>query len=418
MATPTLTDFTMSDHTTMATVDEGVYYEHSTSLHFADADGDTLTYSATLTDGSILPSWLSMNATTGILSGTPTYNDAASINITVTATDITGGSISDSYTLTVNNTNEVPELVNPESTFQLTKEQENFSFDTSELFYDADGDALTYSAQIVNEYEEYSADTGEFNWVQTFTDLPGWLSIDTQTGVISGTPGEGDATITQVGVYVHTSNDSGDGFDADAVNFAYQGEEGHQIIYSDFYNDSSNYRDVVKNYDSGASIHQTKTHAENYIEISYSKTNELGVVIEQMSKVKTTIWDSDSDIDVRTVKLFDNSGHLTQTTVKTLLGGYNILTDEAGIQFVEFEQGPDYKPYADYVGDFLVNWHTDYQGQEEHAQSLLDNYAAIFDGNNVKRLYVKEYYDPQGELTNTTYVIRGEGFFFAAPYRV
>ena len=80
MAIPTLTDFTMSEHTTMASVDEGVYYEHSTSLHFADADGDVLTYSASLADGSILPSWLSMNATTGILSGTPTYNDAASIN--------------------------------------------------------------------------------------------------------------------------------------------------------------------------------------------------------------------------------------------------------------------------------------------------------------------------------------------------
>ena len=288
----------MSDHTTMATVDEGVYYEHSTSLHFADADGDTLTYFATLADGSILPSWLSMDTTTGILSGTPTYNDAASIDITVTATDIAGGSISDSYTLTVNNTNEPPELVNPEfDIFQLTKEQDNFSFDTSELFYDADGDVLTYSAQVVNEYQEYSVDTDTYNWVQTFTDLPAWLSIDAQTGVISGTPGEGDATIVQSGVRVWTgyviSSDSTYFYQE---YFNKQGEESYQLtefgtpsIYYDDFGSNFNYRDFIKEYESGYSIHNIELLSDDYNEWHHSKTNESGVKLPPSSNNSTVL---------------------------------------------------------------------------------------------------------------------------------
>ena len=41
---------------------------------FSDADsdiGDTLTYAVTLADGSALPSWLTFNAATRTLSGTP-----------------------------------------------------------------------------------------------------------------------------------------------------------------------------------------------------------------------------------------------------------------------------------------------------------------------------------------------------------
>ena len=39
---------------------------------FADVDaGDSLTYAATLSDGSALPSWLSFNTSTRVFSGTP-----------------------------------------------------------------------------------------------------------------------------------------------------------------------------------------------------------------------------------------------------------------------------------------------------------------------------------------------------------
>ena len=41
---------------------------------FSDVDGDSLTYTATLSDGSALPSWLAFDAATRTFSGTPPLN--------------------------------------------------------------------------------------------------------------------------------------------------------------------------------------------------------------------------------------------------------------------------------------------------------------------------------------------------------
>ena len=55
---------------------------------FADKDvGDTLTYSATLADGSALPSWLVFDAATRTFSGTPANGDVGSLSILVIGTD-------------------------------------------------------------------------------------------------------------------------------------------------------------------------------------------------------------------------------------------------------------------------------------------------------------------------------------------
>ena len=54
---------------------------------FSDVDGDTLTYSATLADGSALPSWLSFNAQTRNFNGTPDAADVGTISVKVTASD-------------------------------------------------------------------------------------------------------------------------------------------------------------------------------------------------------------------------------------------------------------------------------------------------------------------------------------------
>ena len=76
---------------------------------FSEVDnGDSLTLSATLADGSALPAWLSFNAATGTFSGTPANGDVGSLNIRVTATDSLGASVSNTFALTVNNTNDAP----------------------------------------------------------------------------------------------------------------------------------------------------------------------------------------------------------------------------------------------------------------------------------------------------------------------
>jgi Putative Ig domain len=69
----------------------------SLQIHATDsAAGQTLTYSA-----PVLPSWLKINSTTGVLSGTPTA--VGTYSVTVKATDTTGASGSVSFTWTVRN---------------------------------------------------------------------------------------------------------------------------------------------------------------------------------------------------------------------------------------------------------------------------------------------------------------------------
>ena len=69
---------------------------------FADDDlGDTLTYSATLANGSALPAWLSFNSTTRAFSGTPSSGDAGLVSIKVSATDTGSLTVSDVFDLTV-----------------------------------------------------------------------------------------------------------------------------------------------------------------------------------------------------------------------------------------------------------------------------------------------------------------------------
>ena len=62
---------------------------------FADVDGDTLAYSATLGDGTALPAWLSFDVATQEFSGTPT--SVGTITVRVTATDGSGASIFDEF---------------------------------------------------------------------------------------------------------------------------------------------------------------------------------------------------------------------------------------------------------------------------------------------------------------------------------
>ena len=69
---------------------------------FADTDaGDTLTYTATKSDDSALPAWLSFDAATRTFSGTPQAADVETVSVKVTASDGNGGSVSDTFDIVV-----------------------------------------------------------------------------------------------------------------------------------------------------------------------------------------------------------------------------------------------------------------------------------------------------------------------------
>jgi hypothetical protein len=69
---------------------------------FSDADGDSLTYTAQLAGGGALPTWLSFDPSTGTFSGTPTNGDVGTLSIDVIASDGNGGSVTDTFSITVN----------------------------------------------------------------------------------------------------------------------------------------------------------------------------------------------------------------------------------------------------------------------------------------------------------------------------
>ncbi|WP_298938577.1 tandem-95 repeat protein, partial [uncultured Ruegeria sp.] len=78
---------------------------------FTDVDGDALTLSATLTDGTALPGWLEFDAVAGSFSGTPPQNFHGIVNVMVTASD---GSLSasDAFALDIASVNDAPVTMN------------------------------------------------------------------------------------------------------------------------------------------------------------------------------------------------------------------------------------------------------------------------------------------------------------------
>jgi len=140
---------------------------------FADIDaGDSLTLTATLSDGSALPDWLSFDGTT--FSGTPENDDVGTIAVTVTATDLAGEAVSTSFTLDIANTNDAP-TVDSGIANQAAIQDGAFSFTVpGDAFADVDaGDSLTLTATL----SDGSA-------------LPDWLSFNGTT--FSGTPENDD----------------------------------------------------------------------------------------------------------------------------------------------------------------------------------------------------------------------------------
>ncbi len=158
---------------------------------FADPDvGDTLTYSAQLAGGGALPAWLSFNAATRTFSGTPTNADLGSVSIDVIADDGNGGTITDTFTITVNDVNDAPTVANAIPDQNATEDAAfNFQF-AANTFADVDvGNVLTYSAQVTGGGA-----------------LPAWLSFDPVTRTFSGTPANANVGTLSIDVIANDGN--------------------------------------------------------------------------------------------------------------------------------------------------------------------------------------------------------------------
>jgi hypothetical protein len=173
-----------------ATEDSAFNFQFAANT-FADVDaGATLTYSAQLNGGGALPAWLTFDSTTRTFSGTPTNADVGVITIDVIADDGNGGTVTDTFTITVANTNDAPTVANAIADQNATEDSAfNFQF-AANTFADADAGAiLTYSAQL--------------NGGGT---LPAWLSFDSATRTFSGTPTNADVGTLSIDVIADDGN--------------------------------------------------------------------------------------------------------------------------------------------------------------------------------------------------------------------
>jgi len=111
---------------------------------FADVDlGDSLTYTAALSNDAALPSWLSFDASTGTFSGTPANADVGSIDVKVMATDGSAASASDTFALNVTNTNDAPNFPILSASYVEENAAGSILGDVSSI--DLDGDKVTFS---------------------------------------------------------------------------------------------------------------------------------------------------------------------------------------------------------------------------------------------------------------------------------
>lgn len=164
---------------------------------FTDIDTPVLTLSATLDDGSPLPSWLSFDPATRTFSGTPPQDFNGSYDITVTASDGVN-TVSDTFELDITPVFDPPVNTPPEAgnDTALTVRNTPVSFDTSLLLVndvDAEGDRLTITS-VTNGTRGSVVLNGT---TVTFTPEAGYTGNATFTYRVVDTSGASDtATVT------------------------------------------------------------------------------------------------------------------------------------------------------------------------------------------------------------------------------
>jgi Ca2+-binding RTX toxin-like protein len=112
-----------------------------------DVDGDPLTYTLKMSDGSAAPGWINFDAATMTLSGTPALNYFGTTQLRLVVSDGTA-TISDDFAFTVTNVNDAPVVANPIADQNLTTGAAFTITLPSNAFSDPDGQALQYAAKL------------------------------------------------------------------------------------------------------------------------------------------------------------------------------------------------------------------------------------------------------------------------------
>ena len=171
-------------------------------LTASDPDGNPLTYSATG-----LPPGLSVNPTSGVISGTPPFTSAGTYSVSATVSD---GALthSRSFSWIITNTNRPPSLEQPADQVSAAGAAVSLQLSAS----DPDGTPVTYQA----------------------TGLPAGLTVNAATGLIAGTLGASATGVHDVTVTVS------DGSLSASRTFTWSVNGTDQPIQGDFDGDGRN----------------------------------------------------------------------------------------------------------------------------------------------------------------------------------
>jgi hypothetical protein len=256
----------------------------------ADADGDTITYSATG-----LPAGVTINSSTGVIGGSLGFGSAGTYNVTVSATD---GTLSDSdlFTLTVSATNQEPTF---DHDLSDRTDAEGALISLSASATDPNGDPLTYAA----------------------SGLPAGLSIDSATGLISGTIDLAAAAGSPYAVSVTVRD--GPSVDAtDTFNWTVTNTNQAPVFSTDIGNQTNAEGDTPTGLDADASDADGDT-------LTYSATGlPAGVSINSSTGVLSGTL-SFGSAGVYNVVLTVSDGALTDTDPFT----WTVTTSERAMQF-------------------------------------------------------------------------------------
>ncbi|MGA1841276.1 MAG: PKD domain-containing protein [bacterium] len=135
---------------------------YSYDVEAADPDGDTLSYSLTNA-----PSDMTIDSSSGLIQWTPLQAHVGENNVTVQVQDGRGGIDTQSFTITVQNTNDAPQIIS----LPILTAKENITYSYNVEGFDIDGDTLTFTLEIAPPAMTIDSSTGLIEWIPDNSDI-------------------------------------------------------------------------------------------------------------------------------------------------------------------------------------------------------------------------------------------------------
>jgi Ca2+-binding RTX toxin-like protein len=254
---------------------------------FKDIDvGDSLSYSASLENGSPLPSWLTFDTATRTFNGTPSNADVGNIHVKLVALDKTGATATATFGLEVVNVNDAP-VANDDAAITLEKQAVTIS--ATKLLVndkDIDGDILKISnvGNAINGSVAFNQ-----NGDVVFTPAANFTGKATFEYTVSD--GNGGSDTAQVLVNVNPDNNikgtSGrdvlTGNDADNILTGFQGQD---ILTGGGGNDQFVYTSIT---DAGDTITDFQIGSDKIVITELLKANLMHIITRKAIYLLTLV---------------------------------------------------------------------------------------------------------------------------------